>query len=394
MKLIYILRLIRGFVTFEVSDGFTERFINLCAANRIAIWDVSIRDERLKASILVRNFRRLRPVLRKAGCKITITSKAGLPFFFHKNKKRSGLLICVIFFSLFATVMNQFIWTVEVTGTSTVGHEEIIRVTRELGLKKGSLASAIDTTAISRLAVNHFSGKLLWMAINIKGSKAMIEVRDYVDEHIDESFTEPCNLVADFDGTLLTVEIFNGDREVFPGNAVKKGDLLISGVVENRDLSCTYCEARGRITALHNVTYKKSYNEKKQEHFSLQNEKTRHYLDIFSLKLPTDFSIISDTDRSFIKETYLTWDNTSLPLGIIKESSYTEVEAKADKYTFFLIAVDNYTSSYYKQFGNTNIIESKTSISYTDGYPVFVTEMKCIDFMGTKSPISANFYEN
>ena len=84
MKLIYILRLIRGFVSFEINGGFTERFINLCAAKHIAIWDVGIQNNTLTACILVKKFRRLRAIAKKSGCKLKITKKYGLPFFLNK----------------------------------------------------------------------------------------------------------------------------------------------------------------------------------------------------------------------------------------------------------------------------------------------------------------------
>ena len=395
MKLIYILRLIRGFVAFEVKGGFTERFINLCAAKHISIWDVSIYDNNLKACVLVKNYRKLRTVVRRSGCKLKIREKAGLPFFLNKNKKRAGILLSVIFFAVFMAVMNRFVWIIEVTGTDTVGHEEIIRVTEELGLKKGCMVSSLDTNNISRLAVNHFNGRLLWMAINIKGSKATIEVRDYIDEHIDESFKEPCNLVADFDGTLLTVEIFNGDREVLPGNAVKKGDLLISGVVENRDMSCTYCEARGKITALHDVKLKKRYRTKDLSVYSLKNDITRNYLDVFSLRIPLNFVLKNDkTISSIQKEKYISWNGSSLPLGYIKESSFEKTAACADSNILYLIAIDDYTNEYYYRFRNTNIIENKTDITVSEGLPVFYSELKCIDFIGIKSQLNVEFYEN
>lgn len=394
MKLIYILRLIRGFVAFEIKGGFTERFINLCAAKHISIWDVSIQDDTLQACILVKNYRKLRSVAKKSGCKLTITEKDGLPFYLHKNKKRVGILISVLFFAVFMTIMNRFVWIIEVTGTDTVGHEEIIRITEELGLKKGSMVSSLDTAAISRLAVNHFNGRLLWMAINIKGSKATIEVRDYIDEHIDESFKEPCNLVADFDGTLLTVEIFNGDREVFPGNAVKKGDLLISGVVENRDMSCTYCEARGKITALHEVSLKKKYSDNDLSAYSLKNDVTRNYLDVFSLKIPLNFALTTDKTISIETEKYPSWNGSALPLGYIKESCFNKKSVSADSEVLYLIAADDYANEYYHRFRNTNIIESKTNITVSEGIPVFDSELKCIDFIGVKSPINVEIYEN
>ena len=39
MSIISIIRFFRGTVRFSVRDGFLERFINLCAQNRVPVWD-------------------------------------------------------------------------------------------------------------------------------------------------------------------------------------------------------------------------------------------------------------------------------------------------------------------------------------------------------------------
>ena len=39
MSIISIIRFFRGTVRFTVRDGFLERFINLCAQNRVPVWD-------------------------------------------------------------------------------------------------------------------------------------------------------------------------------------------------------------------------------------------------------------------------------------------------------------------------------------------------------------------
>ena len=39
MSVISIIRFFRGTVRFSIRDGFLERFINLCAQNRVPIWE-------------------------------------------------------------------------------------------------------------------------------------------------------------------------------------------------------------------------------------------------------------------------------------------------------------------------------------------------------------------
>ena len=79
-----ILKLFRylfGYVVFSAKGGFAERFINLCAVRRINLWDVSLKDNTIRARIGIRDFRRLRGVARKTGVSVSILQKRGLPFY-------------------------------------------------------------------------------------------------------------------------------------------------------------------------------------------------------------------------------------------------------------------------------------------------------------------------
>ncbi len=394
MNPIYILRFLRGYVEFEASGGFTERFINLCAVNRIPVWDVEINNGNIKASVLRINFRKLRKVCKKSGCRIKINNKYGLPFFMRKNKKRVGLLFSAIFLVIFFTVMNQFIWITEVTGTDTVSHEEIKNHVAQSGLKVGTFAPTVDTVTISRNAVNHFNGRLMWMAINIKGSKAVIEVRDYVDVHEDKQFRDPCNIIADFEGKIISVEVINGDKEIHEGSAVKKGDLLISGVLENRDMSTAYCEARGKITALHSINETYSYPIKGENRAQISKTRTRYSIYLFGIKIPLGY--IKSSAYDFINEysSFFDIDGNILPFGIIKTVFCNTEKNTNSNNADLLFCLDSFTDDFYNKYKNTNILNNKLRIiKEEDGYKI-KESLECIDFLGEPSPIYAEFYEN
>lgn len=381
MKLINILRYAKGYVKFTVSGGFRERFINLCNSEGIRIWDVVPEIDKIHARVSIKNFHRLRSIVRESGVTLKITEKKGLPMFLKKYRHRAVLMAGIFFIIAFYIIMNRFIWFVEVKGTQKVSHEEIISVLSDYGVKIGAYAPSIDEITAGRSAINYFNGRLLWMSVNIKGSKAVIEVRDYVDEHEDTTFGEPCNIIADFDGTLLSIETFNGDKEAEPGSAVKKGDLLISGVIQNRDMSASYLEARGKITAYHNLQFTRSYNK---------NRKSTKYTDIkdiinlgiIGFEIPLSYG---EGSNVFSFSEFLTLRNSRLPFGITYETKANEYE---NEEIFKIIhAVDAYITDFYRTFTNTNILECKITLEASKKAYTISADMSCIDFIGVKSKI-------
>ncbi|MBQ8697138.1 MAG: sporulation protein YqfD, partial [Clostridia bacterium] len=230
--------------------GFSERFINLCFNSGIHIWNISAENKEIKANIKPKDFKKLKDIRKKAGVRIKITEKRGLPFYLRRHRNRVGLLIAFAFFAVFMVVMNRFVWCIESTGSEKFSGEQILLVAEEMGLKYGTFVPFFDEREASRKIVNAFDGELLWASINIKGSKAVVEVRDFV-KGIDENYNnEPCNIVSDSDGVVLSVEVSKGQSAIASGSAVSKGDLLISGVVDTKDMSASYCHAKGKVTAL------------------------------------------------------------------------------------------------------------------------------------------------
>ena len=178
--------------------------------------------------------------------KLFCISKYGLPFILFKNRNRVGLAVGAAFFVLFMSIMSLFVWSIETVGSERISEAEIVSVAEEYGLRTGCFRPALDVHEISDGMIKSLNGRLLWAAVNVSGSRAVIEVRDYIEKPESKTYSEPCNLIADFDGLLLSLEVHNGTKANFEGNGVKKGDLLISGIVENRDLSSVFHEARDR----------------------------------------------------------------------------------------------------------------------------------------------------
>lgn len=392
MKLIDIIRFIRGYVGISIKGGFTERFINLCSLRGIHIWNLQPETDEIHGFITARKFKMLRSVAKKSGVKITILNKKGLPFIIKKYKSRAFLFIGVIFFIVFIMTMNRFVWFIEVTGTDKVSTEEILTVLDGYGLKTGVFADSLDEAAISRNAVNYFDRRLMWMAINIKGSKAIVEVRDFIDEHTDTTFREPCNIIADFEGKILSIEAYNGDSEVKAGNAVKVGDLLISGVIQNRDMSADYLEARGKITALHTVSFSRSYNTYNEDVFFINTSKQIKSIKVLGLEIPL---FRKNTSAEYFSgfEEYITYNNLRLPFGK-RESLFYETKNQNNNTDFFLTALDSYVSEFYYNFKNTTILTSVFETKTNNNTVNFSSNIECIDYIGQKSMIYVDNEKN
>ena len=92
------MRFLRGYVTLLLIGKEPERFLNLCSANGIVIWELLHRDEGYQMKMSVGDYFRLQPLCRKTRSRIRILQKRGMPFFFQKSRKRKAFFLGVLLF--------------------------------------------------------------------------------------------------------------------------------------------------------------------------------------------------------------------------------------------------------------------------------------------------------
>lgn len=248
MLVLRFLRFLFGYVSFTARGGFAERFINLCRHNKIILWELRSSNGVISACTDCTSYKKIRSVARKSGMRVRMKKKHGLPFFLNRHSRRAGVLVGICFCVAVLCILSTRIWSIDVTGNIRVPSENIIEVFEELGVKKGVSGKRIDIRSVEIAALQKLP-ELSWLNINIDGSAARIEVRETViTPQADEDDT-PSDIVAARDGQIVILRPFNGTQEQKIGNPVLKGDLLISGIEENKDLTVSFCRASGYVVA-------------------------------------------------------------------------------------------------------------------------------------------------
>ena len=248
MIIVRLLRFLRGYVEFEVWGGFSERFLNLCARAGIDLWGVRTDGERLIARVDARTYRELHRPAHRSGMRLRARLRRGFPFLRIQYRRRAGVAVGLLAAALLVAGMTPFIWTVQVEGASPGNEQKILQVFEQLGVHSGVRASAIDVDSVELKAYSRLP-ELSWMALNLNGCSAVIEVREnerapaFVD---DET---PGNVVAARDGQIIRVQPYAGTAQADAGSAVVAGDLLISGAEEREDGGVTFVHAHGDVYA-------------------------------------------------------------------------------------------------------------------------------------------------
>jgi similar to stage IV sporulation protein len=222
-------RFFAGYLVIAIHGTAAEKFINMASGLGLPLWDISSRGaETAVFKAGVDSFFELAPLARKTGCRLRIMRKAGWPFFYRRLRRRRGLLLGSCLFVFLLYFFSSFILFIRVEGAETLGRERILAVAERAGLRPGLPKAALDKERLSA-AILLLEPEIAWVGINVQGTLLVIEVVEKSRPPAGEE--RPANLVAARDGLIVDLLLVTGEPRVRLGETVRRGQLLIEGVL-------------------------------------------------------------------------------------------------------------------------------------------------------------------
>ncbi len=178
-----------------------------------------------------------------------IAQPKGIVSYLYKRKKRLGIIIGSIFGIFLFYLSTFFVWSVKIDGEGDVELREVIESLAREGLYEGVLKKRVDVNEVAQSFLADRS-EFSFCSINISGVVAHVELKRRIPTRFSESKSDPYNLLSDSDGVVVKVEALNGNAEVKAGDTVYKGQLVVSGVVQNTTNDAyRLVRAEGRVWA-------------------------------------------------------------------------------------------------------------------------------------------------
>ena len=244
-----IINRLRGQVRIRAECAFPERVLNLCGAQDLAFWDLEWESA---ASFTCRMSRKDWKTLRQAGrnldCTFSVVGLEGAPYFLLRFRHRQALVVGLVACGLALFLGSFFIWDFQVEGNETVPEERILRALEKNGVSLGTFGLSLDGESIR----NHMLldiPELSWIAVNVSGCRASVQVRERTPPPVMIDRRQPCNLVARRAGLVRRIQTIGGVACVVPGSAVTEGQILISGVEDTDTVGARVLAGLGKVEA-------------------------------------------------------------------------------------------------------------------------------------------------
>lgn len=339
----YLLKLVQGFCKIEATGNNLKRFLNLCQARDILIWDIDGFDEEKESNkvhffISSNRLEEMNVPAEKTNTAIDIVKEYGLRFFLKKNKKRVCFVAGILMFVFLLFFQSLFIWKINIDGETDYTKDEILKHVTNTYVKLGTRKSKINCDTLEKNLRNDFQD-ISWISCSITGTVLTIDINEALNIDTNTKVDYPCNIIAAKDAVVDNIVTAKGTPVATKGDSVKAGDILISGAVylyddNNEVLDTNYVVSEGEIWGICTYDYYKStelahyekqYTGKEKKYYSLRG--FDYCLTFFVPNIRYQYyDVEADTSTLHVGDSYY------LPFGCTKYS-VREYALKLDNYT-------------------------------------------------------------
>ena len=337
-----------GMLQIRLTGSNAERFLNLCEYQGICLEQIVKQGSSYSAVIHAKDFFRLSPIIKKTGVRPVITEKKGLPFWLKRNRKRKILVLCALLFAGLIYYLSGFLWRIEFSGCYYHTKEQLADFMAETGVFEGARKTQVSCQGVEEAIRRQFPD-IGWVSAELSGTVMKVRIQETKMPSLNaQTITdgkgnlwqeESGHIVAEKDGIVAEITVSQGKALVHAGDVVRKGDILISGVMEvigdNELLVERYpVLAQGKVRLKTLEKYTDDFSMEYMQKVYTGREKTGVRLECISKKIFSynPSNSYSDCDIITEMEQYCIGDSFFLPIKLFK-TTIREYEEKPCRYS-------------------------------------------------------------
>ena len=373
---------LRGSYTVTARAESVCRALNVLMKNNVPFYGVKAEGGGLVGFCLEPDaFRKYVALTAEMTIEDERVTRRGLFAFASGYKMRIGFFIGAVLCAALLAASSFFVWDINVTGQTGLSEKEILKTLEGYGLYIGAYIPNIDTMRLENELVID-TEELSYASINLRGTVAEVVVRERKEKDV-ENISLPSNLVANCDGQIESIEVRGGMPTVKKGQIVKKGQLLVSGVIDSQAVGYRLVRARGEIYARISRSFTAEVPLVREKKSRTGEKKTRVTIRFFAKKI----NLFSNNDISFEKydtieeeKRLCLFDRVELPVFIIKTTYFeyvTETE-KISEEQALSIAEKELAGQTEKTLSEAQILAREERTEINDGILTLYADIDCI----------------
>jgi len=224
---------IAGLIAVKLTSASISQLLTAINDQGICILGVKYVDELTGIVTIYRHdYPLLCDLLKKRGEGCIITGRFGIYWALKSVCKRPVLLIGLLVVFVLATVLPNRVLFICVEGNKVIPDNLIIEKAESCGMRFGASRALVRSEQMKNKLLSAIP-ELQWTGINTYGCVAVISVQERQADNGDkQQDSNVCGIYAARDGVIQEMTVYKGNPVCKPGQAVQKGELLVSGYID------------------------------------------------------------------------------------------------------------------------------------------------------------------
>lgn len=240
---------INGMVALRITCADPSGILTLIHDAGIILHQVSMPDElTLRVTVRRQDVKTLHHMLKNKGVHIQRDGKKGVYWRLRSVLRRPMMVGGILLLFLLCTFLPTRVFFFRVEGNVNVPTRLILEQAASCGLNFGASRRAVRSEKVKN-ALLEAVPQLQWAGVNTSGCVATISVRERQPSSKNDTDGGVSSIIATQDGIIQELTVTGGNPLCKVGQAVKKGQILISGYTDC-GISIRAERAKGEVYAV------------------------------------------------------------------------------------------------------------------------------------------------
>ena len=312
----------KGNVLLRIISADMLSVIKALTEAQITIYNIEeVSPIEFQIWIHIRSFNKTSRLLKKKGIEYCVLQRDDFLYRIKSIRKRAVILLCLCILIGCSIYLPTKVLFIEILGNEVVSDIRILETINKYGLFVGIDRAQIRSEEIKNHLLEDIP-ELNWAGVNTSGCLAVIQVLESDIQKQEES-PEVSHIVAMSDGIIESCVVTRGRPLCKTGDAVKKGQILVSGYSDHHFL-ITATRSEGEVYAkttktvkavmLLDTKYRTDEKEKVTNLFLIVDQKA------YPLIIEIEESEKAIYEEKYVKQSQLTLPgNMKLPVWLREE---------------------------------------------------------------------------
>lgn len=305
-------------ISFRASGDDIIGFINAVRKSDIIFFIQYCKSGEYKGKIYLKDLKKIKIIAEDYNINFSIDKIEGKAYTVMKYRSRYGIFAGIIFMALFIFYFSNTVVKIDINGNEKIAESEIADILESCGVKQGAYIPDIDFDECEYQLVLKID-RIKWTGVRNRGGQIIVDVHEKEDAPKTVKSNIPCNIISNKDAVVVSLKTFRGQNEISEGDAIGKGDIIISGIITNGSGDFSVIHAEGEIIGEYSEEQKFIYyfERERKNYDKIYKEK---FFNFFGIKIPVSFSRISFSEADCSQKTeYFKFLGYELPFGITEK---------------------------------------------------------------------------